>query len=86
MSMQGWFLVHQMSQSSSWQLHHYVALGIWLFGLLNVLHADQVLINLRKGPSDTGMCIKRTIIYHLMGHGDGGHGIDCKTVVGGSAP
>ena len=55
---QGYMLAH-MPLDSPWTWHTYAGLAVQLCGLLNVIYADNILINLRK-PGEQGALKRQT--------------------------
>ncbi len=63
---QGWFLVTRVPAQQRWQLHHYIGLGLWVFGWLTNIHADHVLRSLRTGKGQGGLVDSRHPEYSIQ--------------------
>ncbi|PNW75484.1 hypothetical protein CHLRE_12g528550v5 [Chlamydomonas reinhardtii] len=67
---QGWCFARQMtSDTPVWNPRVMVGLAVWLFGWLNVMRADLILINLRK-PGESGYKIPHGGMFNFVSAGN----------------
>ncbi len=59
----------QLSPDAAWSPRVVAGLAVWLFGWLNVMRADLILINLRK-PGETGYKIPRGGMFEFVSAGN----------------
>ncbi|KAG2498864.1 hypothetical protein HYH03_003056 [Edaphochlamys debaryana] len=68
--LQGWCFAKQLSpEQPQWSPRVVVGLAVWLFGWINVMRADLILINLRK-PGETGYKIPRGGMFEVVSAGN----------------